>query len=366
MTTRRIVFLQTASFFGSTENYLLDILAALDRGVYSPRVIAPDSVSLAPFFDRLEGLGIPWQTFPEGGSGAPMIRAIMRAIRQDPPDLVHVADMAPAAIVAARLVTRRVVVTFHTPELTPRFNARGALMMRASVVAPRVTLFTSPIDLETGVRRWAVPRGRARVVPLGIDTEKFHPRRRARDPGPASPVVLGTIARISPQKDPLALVEVFDRVSHKCDRPVHLRWLGDGPLRTQVEDALRARKLTDKVEIVSHTEDVAGFLGGLDVFLMTSSFEGLCYAVLEAMATGIPVVATRVGGIRHSVIEGETGFLSDSGDVEGLARATLRVLEDPSLAARFSAQARERAVEHFSLSSMTQGTFDAYDQIMRG
>src|SRR5204863_5373655 len=101
-------------------------------------------------------------------------------------------------------------------------------------------------------------------------------------------------------------------------------------------------------ELTGERDDVPQQLAGFDVFAFPSRFEGLCLAVIEAQAAGVPVVATPVGGIRDTVVEGETGLLVPVGDPAGLAAAVCRLLDDAELAARVAAEARSRVRERYS------------------
>ena len=113
-------------------------------------------------------------------------------------------------------------------------------------------------------------------------------------------------------------------------------------------------------EFTGARDDVPELLAGFDVFAFPSRFEGLCLAVIEAQAAGVPVVATPVGGIRETVVDGETGLLVPVGDPAALAAAVCRLLEDSELSARLAAEARSRVRERYSVERMVEQTLRLY------
>lgn len=118
--------------------------------------------------------------------------------------------------------------------------------------------------------------------------------------------------------------------------------------------------LTASVRLVGERDDVPELLSSSSVFVLSSSSEALPVSVLEAMAAGLPVVATRVGGVPELVVDGETGFLVPPSDAAALAAALQRLLDDPELRARLGAAGRARAEEHFALDSFVEGHLDLY------
>ena len=118
--------------------------------------------------------------------------------------------------------------------------------------------------------------------------------------------------------------------------------------------------LGDRVLFTGAREDVPELLASFDVFAFPSLFEGLCVAVIEAQAAGVPVVATPVGGIRETVVDGETGVLVPPRDAEALAAAILRLLEHPDEGRRLAAEARRRVHARFSEQRMVEETLSLY------
>ena len=135
--------------------------------------------------------------------------------------------------------------------------------------------------------------------------------------------------------------------------------IGDGPLRPIVRDAVEAAGLSDAFELLGERDDTEDLLRSARLFWLTSSWEGLPNVVLEAMASGLPVIATDVGGTAELVRAGREGFLVPPGEVDGFIRYGAAILQDPALEAQLRAAARRRSVE-FSLARMVAGTESVY------
>jgi glycosyltransferase involved in cell wall biosynthesis len=132
---------------------------------------------------------------------------------------------------------------------------------------------------------------------------------------------------------------------------------GEGELREELERL--AKPFGDHVVILGNRSDVPDLLASFDVFAYPSRFEGLCVAVIEAQAAGIPVVATPVGGIKETVLEGETGWLVPVGDARALADRIVHVLEEPEEATRVADEARRRTAS-YSVERMVAQTLSLY------
>jgi glycosyltransferase involved in cell wall biosynthesis len=140
--------------------------------------------------------------------------------------------------------------------------------------------------------------------------------------------------------------------------------VGDGPLRQHLVHTATQLGISHNVLFAGHHEDVAGILAAIDIFVLPSLREGLGVAVLEAMAAARPVVASRVGGIPESVIDGETGFLVPPGDHEALSRSIIRLLDDPPLREQFGKAGREQVEAKFSVEAMVQQYEALYQELL--
>ena len=278
--------------------------------------------------------------------GETPLRDLVRVLRRLRPSVVHVMDVWPQAIVAARIArVSRVLLTYHTPELPRRDNLVGRAWQRLGWLARPEVIYTSEADRARDGRR------PSHVVALGIDLDRFEGARPAL-PGGDRPIV-GNVARLAPQKDHRTLIEAA-RLVPEADFVV----AGDGELRAELERLAEG----SRVRFLGARDDVPELLASFDVFAFPSLFEGLCLAVIEAQAAGVPVVATPVGGIRETVVDGETGLLVPTRDPGALAAAIRRLLEDRPAAEAMAAEAKRRVRARFSIERMVDETLRLYRQ----
>ncbi len=326
-----IVYLHQAGVFGAVERYLEQLLRGLDE----------EAVVIAPRSPELEPLGALRAYDPALGAPA-LLGHLVRELRALRPRLVHVVDVWPLGFLAARLAgAPRVIVTHHTPELPRRDNPVGRVLWRLGWLTRPEVIYTSEADRASDGRSGV-------VIPLGIDLRRFSVERRAEG-------IVGNVARLVEQK---GLDTLLDAVPLVLARRPDLRFVlvGEGPLRAELER--RAKGLP--VELLGERDDVPEQLARFDVFAFPSRFEGLCLAVIEAQAAGVPVVATPVGGIGETVVPGETGTLVPVDDPAALADAICGVLADPGRAAAMAVEARRRAFERFSVERMVERTIALY------
>jgi glycosyltransferase involved in cell wall biosynthesis len=146
---------------------------------------------------------------------------------------------------------------------------------------------------------------------------------------------------------------------------VYMVWVGDGNLRTKTERLIHRRALDDRFILAGNRSDVSTLLPGFDVFAMSSLYEGLPCAVVEAMTSGVPVVATAVNSVPEIVIPGKTGLLARPADPASLSRALAYVLEHPDEAARMAAAARLHVGDRFSAEVLGRDLSEAYEIALR-
>ena len=328
-----IALLHRAKAYGAVERYVAAIAAA----------VGDEAVLVHPGVPELRQLG-GVRTVELEEPSVPTLARLLRRLR---PRVVHVTDVWPQALVAARLAhIPRLLVTHHTPELPRRDNPAGRAWRCLGWATRPEVIYTSEADRDRDGRR------PSHVVPLGIDLDRFangHPAFPKDGP------LVGNVARLAPQKDHETLLEAARLVRDR--RPdVRFAIVGDGELREELER--RAEGLP--VLFTGARDDVPELLASFDVFAFPSLFEGLCLAVIEAQAAGVPVVATPAGGIRETVVDGETGLLVPTRDPGALAGGILRLLDDRELAERLATEARRRVRERYSEERMVELTLDLY------
>ncbi len=212
------------------------------------------------------------------------------------------------------------------------------------------------------------PRGRLLSVPNGIRIERFAPASQARrsalrsDLGLATDTrIIGSVGRLNPVKDQATLLGAFARL-HAEFADTALVLVGDGALRALLQSQAAALGIGDAVRFLGDRSDVRELLQGFDLFALSSLSEGYSMALLEACASGLPIVATDVGGNREIVIDGRNGLLVPPARDDALAEAFATLLRDPAGAAAMGGAGRAWALREASVDTMAR----RYDALYRG
>ena len=214
------------------------------------------------------------------------------------------------------------------------------------------------------------PAQKVHVIPNGVDVDRFKPcpetalalRRNLNIPVDAP--VCGLVAALRPEKNHLLFLRTAAKVQHHL-RDVHFLIVGDGPQRDQLEAAARSTEFTEQIHFLGTRSDIPELLTAMDMFLLTSHNEANPVSILEALATQLPVVSTRVGSVEESVIEGVTGHLATPGDADQLAGHVLGLLRDPSRASEMGRAGREKVVAQWSLERMVSGYQQLIEDVYR-
>jgi len=201
------------------------------------------------------------------------------------------------------------------------------------------------------VNEYGIPDSRVSVIVNGVDCRRFHPLP-AGNRSRGDSVVLCT-ARLVPDKDLQTLIAAFEIVA-KTTPHARLRLVGDGPLRRQILAAARLRLPHDRFQWMAGSRDMLPLYHEAGVVALSSIREGFPNVVLEAMACGLPVVATHVGGIPEAVEHGRTGLLARPRDPQGLAELLLELLHHEERRSAYGEAGRRRALERFSIDSVTR------------
>ncbi len=330
-----------------TENQLLGLLEGLDRSRVEPRLITLTEDPSWPLTHApcpAHALGVTRLGAPAG------MRAILAAARRlrEHADLAitFFPDASFVGVVAARLAGR--------PVLTTRRN----LAYDAGAGSPRryrlLNRWTRRVIANADAVAQAVRQGeglgteRIEVIPNAVDLVRFHPpgpehraATRERLGLPREGPLWVCVANLRPVKGHALLLESMARLG---DAAPHLALIGGGPLRAELESRVETSGLAGRVRFLGALPDAAPALAAADGFVLASSSEGMPNGVLEAMAAGLPVVATDVGGTRELL--GEAGRLVPSGDGEALSDALAALSADPQLRLDLGTRARARAEAH--------------------
>ena len=336
----------------SADTLLRERALMMRAGRIDNRIVCMDGPHVAP----LRALGIPVHTVPMPRGPEPWmlisaIREIARYLRSARPDIVHTHCAVPGFVGRLAAGLAGVPVIIHTAHGFPFHEGMPWHERLPLVTAERLCgLFTDTLltqnrgDLEQSERLGIGPRGRRHYIGNGIDVTQFCPRpgRAQRREVPT----LTCVARLEPVKNHRMLFAAAAILNRRGTR-FRLRLVGVGPLREKYEDLCRRLGIQAQVEFLGYRNDMPELLAETDIAVLTSVKEGLPRAAIEAMAMGLPVVATRAPGTREVVRHGETGLTVEIGDEPGLADALGLLLQDSELRARLGAHGRRVVLEEF-------------------
>jgi len=288
--------------------------------------------------------------------GISLASKIVQVVQEHHLEILHVHYAVPHAISAfmARSALGKeeypfkVVTTLHGTDIT--------LTGKAPSFYPIVTYAINTSDAVTSVSEWLKDetireyeiKRPIDVIPNFVDTEKF---RRGLSPckrsylAPNDEKILLHISNFRPVKRLTDIINTFNIVQKKT--PAILVMVGDGPDRDKAAHLARQYGIAEKVKFVGKQEDIEYFMSCADVFLFPSEYESFGLAALEAMSCELPVVCSNGGGLPEVIHHGETGFLSNVGDYEDMAKNVLHIIDNPELAIKIGKAARKDVNERF-------------------
>lgn len=334
---------------------------------------------ITDFRDRIHLQDVPILSLQKStGQDFSTYKRLLRVLRSLHPDIVHTRNLGtleyllPAAFagIRGRVHGEHGRDVYDLDGLNFKYN----LLRR--VIRPLVHRY---IAVSTELAEWLVHTvgvrpDRVSRICNGVDIERFHPRTEPRcDFGPkgfACPtsIVLGTVGRMEAVKDPLTLVRAFlHLVSADANlrERVRLTVVGDGALRHEAQQLVSAAGAQSLVWFAGERNDIPEIMRGLDIFALPSLREGISNTILEAMASGLPVIATRVGGNPELVEHGRTGTLVPPADPKAMAEAIRIYLRDPEKSVQHGHASRRRAEAKFSIESMVNGYMAVYDAVLK-
>lgn len=353
----RIVHVTLGLEVGGQEKLLVEFARHADRERFDLLFVALGCHG--PVADEIETLGCPVSALAEKPGLRPgIVLRLATLFRQLKPDVIHTHDIKPMlyAAPAARLARLRPLIHTKHYGTVPQLSQRQVML--GNLAGRLVDAF---VCVSKDGARQTIKEGlsaeRVRVIHNGIDLARFP----SLGPNPDGPVV--TVARLSPEKDVANLLRAASMVAPRCP-DFCLVVAGNGPCRADLEqlrDELGLRKI---VEFLGEVRDVPALLARSRLFVLASRTEGISLTLLEAMASGLPVVATRVGGNPEVVVDGETGRLVPACNPAALAEAILAGLSDAEAGRRMGLLGRRRAEEYFDIRRMVASYESLYREAL--
>lgn len=366
----KILFVSTSTTVGGAEKTLFTLATLLDPRRYQVAAV----VSLKPeghYAKRLAEQGVRTETLNLARAPRPAdARRLAEIIERERPDVVHA--VMYQAIQLARMAKKRTAVPFKLVS-SPRVNYRSRSLVTLLVdrwLKTRDDLLIAESDASRRFLLQQLGYKPAKVVVIrnGVDLAGWpaskidRQKKRLELRLGASDVLVGAIGRLDRQKGFATLVEAMARLK---ETPLRCVILGDGPERGRLEALIRRHHLERTVWLLGEKTEIPSWLSAFDLYCLPSLWEGLPNALLEAMALGLPVVASRVDGVPEAVTSGKDGLLVPPAKPAALAAALKSLAGDPQKRADLGAAAKAAVSERFTLRRMIDEYERAYDSLLK-
>ncbi len=343
---KRIILFIPSLITGGAEKFVTDLAIRIDKELFSVKIavvsdISPPGYSGNRFPELLDNCNVDVYKL-KGRNKLCTVFNIFRLLSMQRPDVIHTSlsslyyVMVPAFIYGVK----KRVHTFHN---MPSFTAKGVNKYLYKIAFNLLNFV--PVAVSCKVKEkiseyFKIPLLKIQCIYNGVDTKTFYPTVRHYCSKAVSFISVGSL---TPVKNHRLLIDAFASAAQKCS-DIRLTILGEGELKEELLTQIDAYGLSGIINIPGVAADVSVLLNCADIYVMSSDTEGLPLSVLEAMAAGLPIVATEAGGIADIVSHRENGFISPIGDAEALSAAMVRLALDADLRRSMGEAARRKAL----------------------
>ena len=369
MKKQKILFVNYSLDVGGIETLVLEICKRLDKDSFEPSVCA--FVKNGKLQKEFEESGITVHLLEkDAGISFALPQRIYRLLKEQSIDIVHTQNPASwlYCILPARFAGVPLIHTVHTAA-----DYYGRHVRRWIILEHLLSRFTKRIVTVAGSlatfmkEREKVPGHKISVIYNGIHAEKYDKmidvqKKKAELSLKDTDFVIGNVARFYPNKNHELLVRSFKEV---VNRMPHAKLLlaGEGPLKEHIQSLVQQMQLSGSVSLLGNRRDIPELLQVFDLFVLPSKREGFPIGLLEAMAAGLPVVASDVDGNGELVVNGSTGILIPSGDAKALTGTIISMAENKQRAREMGIKGKQRILEHFTFNKMMENYENLYRSV---
>lgn len=358
-------------YIGGMENGLVNIINTMPANTFRHAILCVEDYS--DFRNRIQRDDVEVISLNRAEVGLKGLRkAVYRYCKENKPAIIHSRGMSGLdALLPARLAgVKHCIHGEHGRDMDDLDGKKNKPVIQRIMYAPLVSHYiTVSKDLARYLhRRVRIPNRRITQIYNGVDTSKFAPTEKNRETLPAqlrdnAPIIFATVGRLQPVKNQAILLRAYRKMLNEnpaLANTTQLAIVGDGPKAEELNALVRELKLEANTWLPGARHDIAELLPEFDVFILPSLAEGISNTILEAMACGLPVIASAVGGNVELVEDGTTGGLFESKNQQQLATQLTRYALDNTMRQQHANAAREQAVSHYSLNAMVGNYQNVY------
>jgi len=359
---------------GGAEGQVYELVKGLDKNRYEPVVCSLTNGGL--YLDKIRNEGVKVITIANRLRGVPFkLPTLIKFFREERFDIVH------NQMFVAGLFGTVLAKILGVPVIINSVLSLGFLVNRYRRPIKFILYKLSDCVIVNSeriksllIQYRVVEKEKIRTIYNGVDVEKYHPerngfslsqRKKEAGIGPRNCQIIGMLARLISVKNHLCLLKAITIVRKEFPEAIFLI-IGNGPLREPLEKCVRDLQIKENVIFLGERKDTHELLSMMDLSVLCSFREGFSNAILEAMATGVPVIATSVGGNPEAILDGVTGYLFDPTDHEALAERVKEILNDKNRGQQMGLAGKRRAEDLFSVPGMVRNYEAIYRSLLTG
>jgi len=358
---------------GGLENGIINLVNRLPRNRFRHIIIS--LTEIGDMADRIENPDvIVYELNKTDGIDFPVYIKLLKLLRETQPDILHTRNLGTLDCQIPGLFAG-IKCRVHGEHGWGMRNIDGnrkkdrTIRRLISPIVHKYVAVSKDIESwlvsEVGIRRTKISQ-----IYNGVDTSRFLPAEHYDSYCRRKYFVIGYVGRLQEEKNPLDLIRMLDILGEELvpqeRERIRIMIVGDGPLYRDIEKISNESNFGKSIELLGSRNDIPEIMRKFDIFVLPSLNEGISNTILEAMATGLPVVANNVGGNKEIVIDNVTGFLVTPRDVKSMAESVIKYFRNPDLAEKHGAAALLRVHAEFSLDKMLYAYSDLYDSLIEG